>query len=61
MKDNKRLDRLNGLRGVAIILVFPSHVFGGDFAWCLPYGDAYSGIFFVRFGWLGVHLFFLIS
>lgn len=56
----QRVDFLDGLRGVAIVLVILFHAYA---RWpeLVPYGDAYAGFALFRFGWLGVELFFLIS
>jgi peptidoglycan/LPS O-acetylase OafA/YrhL len=49
---------LDGLRGLAILMVLSFHAFS---RWpdLVPYGDQYSYVF--QGGWLGVQLFFLIS
>lgn len=54
-----RIQHLDGLRGVAILLVLFYHAFV-RWANILPYGDNYSNIIFEQ-GFLGVQLFFLIS
>ena len=53
-----RIEHLDGLRGLAILMVLSFHAFS---RWpdLVPYGDQYSSIF--QSGWLGVQLFFLIS
>jgi hypothetical protein len=56
----KRIDFLDGLRGVAIILVIGFHAFSRWTA-ILPYGNAYRDIVIFKYGYLGVNLFFLIS
>lgn len=55
-----RINYLDGLRGLAILLVFGFHAFS---RWpnLLPYGDNYAEIALFKYGWLGVELFFLIS
>lgn len=55
-----RLDYLDGLRGVAILLVLGFHAYA---RWpeIVPYGDTYQDFPIFKFGWLGVQLFFLIS
>jgi peptidoglycan/LPS O-acetylase OafA/YrhL len=55
-----RIEFLDGLRGLAILLVMLFHAF---VRWpeVVPYGDAYAGNFLLANGWLGVQLFFLIS
>lgn len=55
-----RMKYLDGLRGVAILLVVGFHAYA---RWpeLVPYGEAYSGFLPFKLGWLGVQLFFLIS
>lgn len=55
-----RIQYLDSLRGVAILLVLGFHAY---VAWParIPYGDTYSEFPVFKFGWLGVELFFLIS
>lgn len=54
-----RIEHLDGLRGLAILLVLFYHVFS-RWADRLPYGDDFS-LFLFKHGWIGVQLFFLIS
>ena len=56
----KRIEFLDGLRGVAIIMVILFHAYT---RWpkIVPYGNSYSNIYFFKYGYLGVQLFFLIS
>jgi len=56
----ERIDYLDGLRGVAILLVLGFHAYS---RWpeIVPYGDAYQNFPIFKLGWLGVQLFFLIS
>ncbi|WP_300565047.1 acyltransferase, partial [Flavobacterium sp.] len=56
----KRIEFLDGLRGVAIILVICFHAFS---RWpkIVPYGNLYSDFPVFKCGFLGVQLFFLIS
>lgn len=56
----KRILFLDGLRGVAILMVilFHAYVRSSEF---VPYGNKYSEIVFFKYGWLGVQLFFMIS
>ena len=56
----KRIESLDGLRGIAILLVILYH---GYYIWYeyLPFGDKYSNVFLFKYGNLGVQLFFLIS
>lgn len=55
-----RIAHLDGLRGIAILLVFFYHAYS---RWSshVPYGDSYADIPVFELGWLGVQLFFLIS
>ncbi len=53
-----RITYLDGLRGVAVLLVVSFHAYA-RWSGLLPYGARYEPFF--RFGWVGVELFFLIS
>jgi len=55
-----RINYLDGLRGVAILLVLGFHAYS---RWPLhvPYGNEYAMFPIFKLGWLGVQLFFLIS
>jgi peptidoglycan/LPS O-acetylase OafA/YrhL len=55
-----RLTQLDGLRGLAILMVFFYHAFT---RWSenMPYSDSYAEIPIFEYGWTGVQLFFLIS
>lgn len=57
-QDMKRINYLDGHRGIAILLVVGFHAYT---RWpeLVPYGDSYSYIF--QYGFLGVQLFFLLS
>lgn len=57
---NNRILVLDGLRGFAILLVF---LFHGYYIWSThyPFGDLYKNNILVKYGDLGVQLFFLIS
>jgi peptidoglycan/LPS O-acetylase OafA/YrhL len=55
-----RIEFLDGLRGLAILMVVLWHVYGTTYAEHLPYGDHYA-ILPIRDFWVGVELFFLIS
>ena len=56
----KRIDFLDGFRGIAILLVILFHSY---VRWpeIVPYGNTFSSIILFRYGYLGVQLFFLIS
>ncbi|MDR6515242.1 acyltransferase family protein [Chryseobacterium camelliae] len=56
----KRIEVLDGLRGLAILLVF---LFHGYYIWdaYYPFGKLYAGNLLFKYGSLGVQLFFLIS
>jgi peptidoglycan/LPS O-acetylase OafA/YrhL len=55
-----RIEYLDGMRGIAILLVVLFHAFA---RWPLfvPYGTAFSELILAKYGWLGVELFFMIS
>ncbi len=55
-----RLAYLDGMRGVAILLVLLFHAFA---RWpdLVPYGDQYQSVPLFRVGFIGVNLFFIIS
>lgn len=55
-----RISHLDGLRGIAIILVLMFHAYT-RWAEFVPYGDSYSQFPLFYYGYLGVQLFFLIS
>lgn len=62
----KRLDALDGLRGVAILLVMGFHYFYHlESAYyksnLYPYGETFAGVPLFQYGYLGVELFFIIS
>ena len=58
----ERIKYLDGLRGIAILLVIVYHAFGGNgYNGVIHYGDSFSDVLFFKFGYLGVQLFFLIS
>ena len=56
-----RIKYLDGLRGIAIMLVILSHYWGLGWTEILPFGDRFGSIRVIRQGWVGVELFFLIS
>lgn len=57
---NNRIQVIDGLRGLAILLVFLYH---GYYIWSkhYPFGELYKNTVLVKYGDLGVQLFFLIS
>lgn len=57
---DRRIEFLDGLRGAAIfwVLLFHAYVRWPE---VVPYGNRFSGVPYVAYGWLGVQLFFLIS
>ena len=58
----QRIKYLDGLRGIAILLVILYHAFGGNgYNGVIHYGGSFSDVLFFKFGYLGVQLFFLIS
>lgn len=59
-KSSARLFFLDGLRGIAILLVVLYHSFA-DWPRELPYHEQYADIFLFHFGKYGVQLFFIIS
>lgn len=60
-QDGSRLQFLDGLRGIAIILVFLYHAYSDEWASFTPYGASFDYFFLFRYGEYGVPLFFLIS
>lgn len=61
LNNTQRLLFMDGLRGIAVILVFLYHAYSDEWAEALPYGAKYDDFFMFRFGEYGVQLFFLIS
>ena len=58
----QRIKYLDGLRGIAILLVISYHAFGGDgYKGTIYYGNKFQDLLFFKYGYLGVQLFFLIS
>lgn len=55
-----RIKYLDGLRGIAILLVLGYHAYV-RWSHIMPHGDTYSEVTIFSYGWLGVQLFFLIS
>lgn len=53
-----RVKYLDGLRGIAILLVIFFHAYNGENIRTLPYESDFPVI---KYGWLGVELFFLLS
>lgn len=60
-KGQQRLLYLDGLRGVAILLVAGWHYLGPVYAMHMGHGLAWAWLPGIRHGWAGVNLFFLIS
>jgi peptidoglycan/LPS O-acetylase OafA/YrhL len=60
MDQNKRMSELDGLRGLAILLVVMFHYY---VRWpdIFPYKGDYAEFFLFKYGFLGVQLFFMIS
>lgn len=56
----ERVTYLDGLRGVAILLVVFFHAFA-RYPELVPYSDQFGNFVIFKDGWLGVQLFFLIS
>lgn len=56
-----RIRYLDGLRGIAILLVVVTHYWGQGWAAILPGVESFGSIRIIRQGWVGVELFFLIS
>ncbi|KGJ96012.1 acyltransferase family protein [Colwellia psychrerythraea] len=56
----RRIDYLDGHRGIAILLVVFFHAFS-RWTELVPYGDTYAQFPLFKFGFLGVQLFFLLS
>ncbi len=56
----KRITFLDGLRGIAILLVICFHTFS-QYTHLVPFGSQYKHFPVFRYGYLGVPLFFLIS
>lgn len=53
-----RVKYLDGLRGIAILLVIFFHAYNGENIRILPHDSDFP---IIKFGWLGVELFFLLS
>lgn len=56
----ERIEYIDGLRGLAILLVVGYHAYSG-WTEVVPYGKIYQNFPVFRYGWIGVELFFLIS
>lgn len=57
---SQRLHYMDGLRGIAILLVILFHAYS-DWLDLLPYGNQYDYIPIFHYGYLGVQLFFMLS
>ncbi|QJU58612.1 acyltransferase [Sphingomonas sp. AP4-R1] len=60
-RGQSRLRYLDGLRGLAALMVVLWHYLGPTYTAYLPYGDRYAGLPLVGELWMGVEIFFLIS
>jgi len=60
MKNESRIAFLDGLRGIAILLVVLFHAYA---RWpeLVPFGNTFAKFPIFAYGWLGVQLFFIIS
>ena len=58
---HRRVVALDGLRGLAIFFVVLYHAYGATDADFHPFGTQFAYVYFIRLGWLGVQLFFLLS
>jgi peptidoglycan/LPS O-acetylase OafA/YrhL len=58
---HRRVIAIDGLRGLAIFFVVLYHAYGATDAYYHPFGTQFAYIYFIRLGWLGVQLFFLVS
>jgi peptidoglycan/LPS O-acetylase OafA/YrhL len=59
-RERSRIQFLDGLRGLAILLVICFHAYA-RYPDLMPFGNRYADIFVFRHGGIGVQLFFLIS
>ena len=60
MKNESRIAFLDGLRGIAILLVVLYHAYA-RWPGLVPYGNTFAKLPIFAYGWLGVQLFFMIS
>ena len=60
VKNDSRIAFLDGLRGVAILLVVLFHAYANRTD-LVPFGDTFANFPVFAYGWLGVQLFFIIS
>lgn len=56
---NNRIAYLDGIRGLAILLVILFHTYARHLE--MPYGSQFFEIWLFKYGWIGVELFFLLS
>ena len=62
----RRIAPLDGFRAIAVLLVVAFHYFSDlamqpDMAWLYPFGNTFAATPFLKFGNLGVDLFFMVS
>lgn len=57
---HSRIDFLDGMRGLAILLVIGFHAYA-RYPDIMPFGNDFGTVPVFQYGWLGVQLFFLIS
>jgi peptidoglycan/LPS O-acetylase OafA/YrhL len=60
ISNHSRIDFLDGMRGLAILLVIGFHAYA-RYPEVMPFGDHFATVPVFQYGWLGVQLFFLIS
>ncbi len=60
LESNKRIKSIDGLRGLAILLVVAFHTYSHPKEY-IPWVTIYKDFFILKFGYMGVELFFMIS